>query len=120
MRYQVRLVNGREFEFTATGFHPNGGNSVVFYELRRRARIDGQNDQWGQPHPAPQRQESVAMFNDVESIVEVPEPEVGFPATTARLGGVGGLRGTGTARLGDADGIPLQPEPWATAPGNPE
>lgn len=72
MRYQVRLINhGAPLVVEATEFHPTG-HGISFYS--ERMRPTGGNDQWGNPRRQRVRI-PVAFFNNVESIVELPEED---------------------------------------------
>ena len=80
MRYEVRLINGNQPIFVeATDFH-NVNDGVVFFA--ERMRNNGTTDQWGNPVRRTQRVQ-IAFFNNVESVLEAPEEELGLPVVGA-------------------------------------
>lgn len=75
MRYEVRVVDNPPIFVEAVEFHNVSGGVVFFAE---RMRNNGTADQWGNPVRRTQRVQ-VAFFSNVESVLEVPEEELGVP-----------------------------------------
>lgn len=75
MRYEVRIPNNQPISVEATEFHNVNGGIVFFAE---RMRDVGTLDQWGNPSRRRQRVQT-AYFNNVESVVEIPQEEFGVP-----------------------------------------
>lgn len=84
MRYSVRLTDDprREMIIEAAEFHQLGAGVSFFAE--RMVNRNG-NDQWGNPRRQAQRV-AVAFFNNVSSIMEIPEEDPGIPEVAVEQG----------------------------------
>lgn len=84
MLYSVRLMDNprNEIRVEATEFHQLGAGVSFFAE--RMVNRDG-NDQWGNPRRNRQRV-AVAYFNNVQSILEIPQEDPGVPEVAMEQG----------------------------------
>lgn len=102
MRYAVRLINNprpNPIFVEATEFHALGqAGGITFFA--ERMRETGGVDQWGNPRRQRQRV-SVAFFNNVESVLEMPEEDPGLPEV--------GLEGAVPFNMG---GTFAEPQAW--------
>lgn len=84
MLYSVRLMDNphHEIRVEAAEFHQLGAGVSFFAE--RMVNRDG-NDQWGNPRRNRQRV-AVAYFNNVQSILEIPQEDPGVPEVAMEQG----------------------------------
>lgn len=80
MRYAIRLINNprpQPIFVEAAEFHSMGQSGGITF-FAERMRPTGGIDQWGNPRMQRARV-SVAFFNNVESVLELPEEDPGVP-----------------------------------------